>query len=333
MAKGIPTKKSEIGPLKVKRLENVPIVSIGAFRMVAEKEDRKTGEKYETDQVNLSIDFDSGFIQRKEHPDGEPVLDDNGNEKPHLINVGYMTLSGHFKSNFVPLLRAAGYDGPEFIDDEGSLTQEAQESIEVEFGTNGLGHNYTGKDWDDLPYYVLPKMGGKHQKRDVEVPVTSFKIKGYELIGRRVDMALEIKNGYNKPTAFIEPRDPAPLGKTAPAPARGMPAAPEEPEDPFEEEETPPWRPPEVVVPTREEHGKAAVYIWKIMEDANIAPERRVSVARHIVSDPSIKSIAEIPDEHARTIRDMYKADASILVRAHSDVFKDDGPDDDDEEF
>lgn len=331
MAKGIPTKKAEIGPLKVKRLENVPIVSIGAFRMIAEKKDTKTGEEYEVDQVNLSIDIDSGFIQRKDQPDGEPVLDDNGNEKIHYINVGYMTLSGHQKSNFVPFVRAAGFDGPQFIDDEGALTPEAAENIEVEFGTNGLGHDYAGKDWEDLPYYVLPKMGGKQQKRDVEVPITSFKIMGYELIGRRIDMALEVKNGYNKPTAFIEPRDPEPLGSTPkPAAAKGIPASNQEPEDPFEDD-TPPFKPSEVVVPDKDTHGKAAVYVWSIMETAQIPPERRVSVARHMMGDPAIKSIAEIPAEHARTIRDTYKEDPSCLVTAYNDIFKE--AEEDDEEF
>src|SRR5690606_21595450 len=48
--------------------------------------------------------------------------------------------------------------------------------------------------------------GGEHDKRDVQVPVTSLKLGGYELLGRCVDMSITIdKNGYNRAEAFFPP--------------------------------------------------------------------------------------------------------------------------------
>lgn len=332
MAKGIPSSKGPgTAPLKVKRLENVPIARIGAFRALSERKDDDTGETYEVEQVKLSIDFDSGHIQRNEQ--GEPVLDKSGNEQIHYINEGFTTLSGDKRAKLVEILKAIGFDTPDFIEQEGKnvggLRDDIAGTIQLEFGTNGLGHDYSGSEYEDLPMYTLRSKGGKHDKRDVEVPVKSFKVAGYEVIGRPIDLALTEKGGWNRISAFVEPRDLPPLGATAPKPAaRGIPVSNEEPEDPFAKEEGDiPFKASDAPVLPTSKHGK---YIWDIMEVANIPPERMLPVARYMTGNPRMGNIADISVEEARQIRDVYKPDPSILVSAYNEVFKEQAGDFDD---
>lgn len=332
MATGIPrsSSKSDIAPLSVKRLANVPIIAIAAFRALQEKEDRRTQEKYEVEQVKLSIDFDSGHIMRNE--DGDPVLDQNDNEQPFYINEGFVTLSGNEKSKLVQILKAIGFDGPEFIvqegRDAGALTQAAAESLTVEFGVNGLGGDYSGMDWDDLPLYTLERDGGKHRKRDVEVPILSLKIMGYEVIGRRCDLALTIKNGYNRVTAFLPPVEEQPLTKGKPKPAKGLPK--QETLD-----DVKPWKEDEPVstISAPEPETKHGRYVVKHLL-ANKVPISMMSAVVWAITGSSREDflrIEDVPLEVGRTFKEMLEADDAIIQEALEHVQAGTAPDPDDQ--
>lgn len=314
MPTGIPKGKgSDIAPLPHTRLDNVPLIAMGAFQVTSKKTDRKTGREYEKDEIKLSLDFDSGEIMRDTN--GEPVLDDEGNERPHLINVGFTTLSGHAKANFVGILKALGFNGDRFIvksgNDAGGLTQQAMESVEVQFGTNGLGDDYSRSGWEELPFYIV---GGDQAKRDVEVPILSFKILGFEVLGRRCDMTLKIDDkGYNKPELFMPPRDAEPLGGTPKAkPVQGISKPKQVDEDtPFD-----PAPKPEDRAGYPEPTTKAAIFVDKKMDEANIPHAMRHRVAVLVSGMDDFPSIAEITSAAAKNIRDMLKAHPDSLKEA-----------------
>jgi hypothetical protein len=345
MARGIPQSRSKnaVVPLPLNRLEDVPIARIGAFRTIETKKDRQTDEEYESDQVKLSIDFDSGYIQR--NADGDPVLDQHGNEQIHYINQGFVTLSGHARANLMEILKAAGFDSDDFIDDEGGLSEEASKEIEVEFGTNGLGDDYSGKEWDDLPYYTPPSRGGNRNvsKRDVEVPVLSFKIMGYELIGRKVDLALETKDGWNRVKAYIAPRTPEPLSQDTKAKrAKGMPksGAREPVEDPLISEQekasrsptAPPFEEPNPGEP--EPTTKRAIWVTKTLQEFGVPGKYRLEVVRAMAGNPDIESIHGIAGDDAKRFKAMVEADATNVREAY-EMVKDkvDGDNDNDDDF
>jgi hypothetical protein len=316
MAKGIPRSgQSDIAPLAVRRLEDVPLVAIGAFKVTSRKKNERTGKEYDKDEIKLSLDFDSGHIQKDSK--GSPILNDDDSTRPHMINVGFVTLSGHGKSNLVGILKALGFEDSRFIvkggKNDGNMTDEAMASVEAIFGTNGLGDDYSGQEWDDLPFYVV---GGGQSKRDVEVPVLSLKILGFEVIGRRCDMQLKIDDqGYNKPESFLLPRDPAPL-TASPKPVRGISKPTQEDDDtPFDADPPPP-----LSVPYPTPTTKAALYVHKKMEESSIPIPFRVRVAELVSGIAGFSSIAEIPLDVAKNIQDMLKVHPASLTEAHAQI-------------
>ncbi len=342
MARGIPRSggTSDVAPLTVKRLKGVPLERLTAFRMEREREDRKTGEKYDVVQVVLGFAFNSGHVQRS--ADGEPVLDDQGNTQAHMIHDGFVTLSGHAKANLPTILRALGFDDDRFMDrEEGGLTSDAAESIEVEFGKNGLGHDYRGKDWDDLPFYVV---GGKERKGEVEVPITSFKMLGYELVGRRCDMVLTIdKNGYNRIDSYIPMEDPDPLTDTPPKPkAKGLPGEQRDPEPFLDDKGIAEQQANRALAPMLqpnegepEPETKRAAWTTKRLQEANIPASARIQVLRALTGDDSIDSIHGITVEQAKAVKEMFDADPANLVQAYEHVMDSTEPPvaDDDDDF
>lgn len=329
MARGLPkSSKSDIAPIPAKRVKNVPLVAIGAFKVIAEREDKRTKEKYELEQVNLSLDFDSGYPIRDE--EGELVLDEEGRAKPHLLNDGYVTLSGDKRANLIKILKALGFDDERFIDEEGNLTDEAAESLEVEFGVNGLGDDYAGADWDDLPLYTLPSRGGKDRKRDVEVPVLSMTILGYELLGRVCDATLTIKNGYNRVESYLQSEDfvdlDTPLtpvqsmslggpAKDAPAPPkakakRGLPAEKRTRKGVPQDETEVAAQFGDSVDPHNEPTPfdaapvtKRSIYITRAMQSAGIPGKDRIALLQFILENEDVTSIADISLDDAKHFR------------------------------
>jgi hypothetical protein len=341
MPKGMPSTTSANAPqpLRLDRLENAPLVSVGAFRMRRtrkrkDKQGNETGEEYEVDNVVLSLDFDSGHTQH--NADGEAILDDDGNEKPHLINLGYVTLTGNSRGNLIDIVKALGFKGPDFIEEEGGNAGGLRDDLDIimEFGTNGLGHDYTGKEYEDLPEYDFNDKEGP-RKRKIEVPVVSWTINGYQVIGRRLDMALEVKNGYDKPTAFLAPRDPEPLrpadwaaaqqvlpyGKPVAAPAQATASGEPEPPKPKHKDD---------------KLAKARRWVWDTMDELLVPVEYRTPIMRAFAAEPSIKNIASLDAESCRNLRDAYKEDPSIIKQLYELVSGEAEPeaeDDDPDEF
>lgn len=341
MAKGIPSSSAstDVAPLTVRRLKDAPLVKIGAFKVMQQKKNDKTGEEYEVEQVNLSLDFDSGHIMRDEA--GDPVLTEDGQEQPHYINEGFVTLSGNNRAKLVSILKALGLDSEPFIDPDGNnaggLSQEAAESLEATFGTNGLGGDYSGKEWDDLPFYVLPSKGGKQKKREVEVPVTSLKILGREIIGRHLDMAITVKNGWNRVESYLISEEPASLDEAQPA--RSMPTPKEHPTNkPLNEMEDTPLDPePAAPVPDPEVKNKGQRYVLKVLKEGDVPPPFYVRVAQLMSGYDDFLALKDMSIDAARNFRDMYQADAGNVAAALTQAMEGDVPfdadDDEDEDF
>lgn len=330
IAKGIPRNtKSDIAPLTARRLKNVPLVGIGAFIATNTRKNEKTGEEDERTQIKLSLDWDSGYPIRD--TDGELVTDEEGHGRPHLINDGFVTFSGDKRSNFVKILRAMGF-GDDYFDDDGNLSDDMAETVEAVFGTNGLGDDYSGAEWDDLPEYILPSKGGKEAKRDVEVPVLSLKINGYELLGRCVDMALTIKDGFTKAESYLLPEDfvdldtpvtpvvSMSLGEPSQAtkqraaaakrqPTKGTPKTRKGvPQDETEtaavfgdsvdpENEPTPFDP----APT----SKRSIYVTRALQTAGIPGKDRIAFLAWLLEDEDVTSIANISLGAAQQFRAM----------------------------
>ncbi len=289
--------------------------------MMVQKEDSRTKEKYEAEQVNLSIDWNTGHIQR--NAEGEPVLDDDGNTQIHYINDGFVTFSGDKRANLVKILKAIGFDTPEFIEQDGNNEGGLRDDLDVElqFGENGLGHDYEGADYDELPFYVLPSKGGQERKRDVEVPVLSFKINGQEVIGRAAELIITEKNGWNRIESYIPLEDE---DQEANSMAQTVPATPKPTKRAASIEE----REPDAT-------DKGAKYVQRILEETMVPREDWTPVIRYVLSKPELKNTASIEVDDARTIRDMFKEDPSILKSAYDALQIDTQPAEDDfeEEF
>jgi len=325
MPKGLPSTRSKEGPqpLGINRLEDVPLTKVGIFRATRQREDRKTKEKYEVDVVLLSLDFDSGHMQHDGH--GQVIVDDDSGEpKPHYINVGYVTLTGSAKGNLPDILKALGFSGPDFIEQDGDNAGGLRDDLDIQmtFGINELGHDYSDSEYDDLPLYDWNDRDGP-RKRQVEVPVLSWTINGYPVIGRKCDMALEVKNGYDKPTAFLAPRNPEPL--------RTIEEEADEAFSPATQKAAPKAKGPDEPEPT----GKGQKYVWDLMEDLNVPVENRTPIMRKFTADPSIKNIASMNIEYCRNLRDAEKQDPSLIKTLNDQVMNGDGDDfdDDAEEF
>lgn len=321
MPSGFPSSRSTDGPqpLKDARLEDVPLVDVSAFRARQTRKDEKTGEEYEIMSVKLSFDFDSGQMQH--NADGEVIVDDNGNPKPHLIYIGYCTLSGDRRGTLKDILKALGFNGPDFIEQDGRNAGGLRDDIDMqmEFGTNGLGHDYAGKDYDDLPEYNYRDKDGP-KKRDVEVPVVSWTINGYQVLGRRVDMALEIdSNGYNKPGAFLPPRNPEPLKTVEELAEEALPTAKAKPRAPVARTEA------NEPVPTK----KGPKWVWDTLEELLVPVEYRTPVMRAFAAEPSIKNIASLDVDTCRQFRDALKETPSLAKALYEQVSGASGPEDD----
>lgn len=322
MARGIPRTKNvdAVAPIKDRRLTNVPLARIGAFRSVNERKNDKTGEVKDVVQIKLSLDWDTG--RRQVNEDGDLILDEAGDPRIHYINDGFVTLSGDKRGNLIKVLKALGFEDERFISEEGGLTDDAAESLEVVFGTNGLGGDYAGADWDDLPIYVLKRDGGKDAKRDVEVPVKSLKLLGYEIIGRTVDMQLTIDDGWNRVEAYLLPADfqgldaaPAPKAKPAKtkpgvprsSPRKGMDQVEGEvnslmgggTEDPFNDDT------PFDGAPTT----KRAIYVTRALKSGGVPGTARIPFVAHLLEDADFTSIASINGEDATTFRALVEVD------------------------
>ncbi|MFW6031586.1 MAG: hypothetical protein ACOC9T_03255, partial [Myxococcota bacterium] len=333
MPRGIPSSKgfSDIVALDVPRLTNVPLVKAAAFRANQKRKDDRTGREYEVEQIKLSLDFDSGHIMRDS--DGNPVLDEDGNEQPHYIHEGYTTLSGNPRAKFVAIVKALGFTSKEFIEQQGrgkgGLTAEAAESLEVQFGTNALGEDYSGQSWEDLPLYIP---GGDLRKRQVEVPILSMKILGYEVLGRWCDMALTTDDkGFNRVDTYMVSEKPAPLTKDAP-PATSIPKqtshatskplgdetegedTPLDPEPERPARTAPPWEGKDPSEMTPEEKGRA--YVLNRLQEANVPPPFHAAVARLVSGFDDFDRIEDMPTAACRNFRDMHKADEDgTLIR------------------
>lgn len=327
MATGIPQSSSpnEVAPITAKRLTKVPLVRMGAFRQVSTKKDQKTKKEYTVEQVKLSLDWDSGYVLQND--EGEPILDDEGKTQPHYINDGFVTLSGHQKANLVPILRALGFDGPRFIIQDGAkkggLTEEASNSIEVEFGTNGLGQSYKGCGWEELPFYVNRSEGGELDKRDVEVPVLSFKILGFEMLGRHLDMGLKIDNGWNRPDGYLASEDAVNLGEKPRTVRKSTPAKGMAPSDTTEDPLSPPFdtdEAPPAPAEDESDEGKARNYVRKQLLKAKVPIPFHAAVAKAVSGGDGFNTIDEMPLADARNFRDMVKAEPNVITEAHAFV-------------
>lgn len=329
MPRGIPTSTSEDRPvpIKARRLKNIPLVKVGIFRSESEREDKKTGEKRLITQVKLSLDWDTGYTQHNSK--GEELLDDYGDPRPHYINDGFVTVSGDKRSNLVKILKALlpeKYEEGVLFDDEGNLSEDAAESVEFVFGENELGDDYATADFDELPMYD-PK--GKHRKREVEVPVLSWKVLGVELIGRRIDATVEIKNDYNRIEQYLEP-EAGPVADEAPARAKGMAGAKPKPRKGKSREEAeldatlaggPPDDPYHDATPWEPEPTtKQAVYVTKKLQEAGVPGILRVAVVQAVTGNPEITTIAGISVADANTIKDLVRGNPTILADARRDV-------------
>ncbi len=334
MARGIPSSTSEDRPvaIKARRLKNIPLARVGIFQSEQEKKDDKTGEIRRYTQIKLSLDWDTGHKQL--NAKGEEILDDYGDPKPHYINEGFVTLSGDKRANLIEILKALmpeEHEDGTLLDEDGNLSEEAGESAEMVFGENGLGDDYAGAEFDELPFYDRK---GNHRKREVEVPVLSWKILGQELIGRRIDATIAIKNEYNRIEQHI-PAEAGPLGdggepraKPSKAKTGGMSKSKtrkgksrEEaevdatlaggpPDDP--ENDATPWEP--------EPTTKQAVYVTKKLKEAGVPPILRVAVAQAVAGNPEIDSIAGISVADANAFKEMVKADPDIIAKAVADI-------------
>lgn len=266
----------DIAPLNVKKIKAASLDRISAYTQLRTRTNDKTGETREVLTPMLSLDWNSGHYQKD--VDGNPIVDQDGNERIHYINDGFVNFSGHNKANFVKIIKALGLD--RFLDAEGNIRDDIARDIEVEFGTNKLGEKCSGYGWQDLPTWTEPAKGGTQRKRDVEVPISSFKIGGVELIGRKVELRLTIKGNYNKIETYLEiEEEDEPASPTA---TRGVPKAEEF--DPFatgdkEVQHT------ELPMPAGKDPKSVGTrYVNKIMKEAGVGPSHLVPVLLQVAS-------------------------------------------------
>lgn len=184
---------SDVAPLPVRVYKNIGLERLFAFQQVS----KYTGKQ----QVMLSWYWPSGHPMS--NTDGEVITDDNGNQKMHYFNDGFIKLSFDQRSNMYPILRAMGFRGEGFMDEEGNYL--ADLDIDIEFGKNAKGEDFAGRELDELPIYN----GGS--KKDCEVEVTKFTINGVSVLGRRVNLDIDVKDGWNRIAQYMPADDPMPL--------------------------------------------------------------------------------------------------------------------------
>ena len=135
---------------------------------------------------------------------------------------------------------------------------------------------------------------------------------------------MEVKNGYDKATAYLVPRDPEPLRTPEEEAEAAIPAA----------------RPKAAAGPTGpdepEPTGKGQKYVWRTLDDLQVPVEYRTAILRKFTADPSIKNIASLDINYCRMFKDAFKEDPTIVKQLYEAVTQgdsDDDFDDDDEEF
>ena len=150
-ASGIPQSSgggSDIAPLRKRRITRARLDKVFAFQSEDERDvmryDKatkqmvKTGETEMRTSIKLCLYWDSHEVQR--NFDGEVIYDeDTGEPRPHYVVDGFVTVSGHYKSNLAgKILPAIGFEGPEFFitegKDKGSMTKDFAASMEAVFG-------------------------------------------------------------------------------------------------------------------------------------------------------------------------------------------------------
>lgn len=168
--------RPDIEPLEAGQYPDCQLAQIKAFRQ--RNKDEQTGEEFM--RTKLALYWDTGYTL----PDSD---------EPYYVIDGFVTFSFHERSNFGKMLAALGLIKP-------------GEPVEFEYE---LGDDYAGRTFADLPIYE----GGP--KKDIEVPVTTLKIDGTEIIGMHADLVIGVKDsGYNKVELVMRsgPKAPSRLG-------------------------------------------------------------------------------------------------------------------------
>lgn len=201
-------------PLTVRRIKRATLDKVMAFTTVDDVKDEKGRVTGTQTSAKLALYWNSGFIQR--NADGDPIYDEDGEEQTHYIVDGFVRVSQHPKSNLVKnILPALGFEGEEFFIIEGKREGYLRDGLfDFEFGENALGDDYADiTNLLDLPMY---ERNGKHRKGEVECEVLSFKIGEHELIGRAVELELEVKDGWNRIKNYMLPEDFTTLDEETP---------------------------------------------------------------------------------------------------------------------
>lgn len=197
---------NDVAPISARRIKRATLDRIKAFiteQDVKDSDGKVTGTRM---SPKLALYWNSGHIQR--NSEGDPVYDQDGNEQTHYIIDGFVTITQHYKGNLPgAILPALGFEGPDYYDDEGNLLNEGDyPPFDMEFGENALGEDYSGiTDLLDLPLY--DRNNKQRRKGQVECEVTSLKVHGYELLGRSVELELEVKDGWNRIRNYMQPED------------------------------------------------------------------------------------------------------------------------------
>lgn len=304
-ASGVPQSSgggSDIAPLRKRRITRARLDKVFAFQSEDERKVKKfnkqtrqmeeTSETRMVTSVKLCLYWNSHEVQRDF--DGEVIYDEeSGESRPHYVVDGFVTVSGHYKSNLAgKILPAIGFEGPEFFitdgKDKGSMTKDFAASMEAVFGENALGET-TDDGWAGLPFY---ERGGEHRKGEIEVAVTSLKMAGYELIGREVDLQIGVdeKSGFNRIEAYMIPEDFAgldnePIGRqNQPVPA--IPAG-----NPKAKDELP----------------KHVAYARDVLNFSDVPPIWHAPVLRHLLTDDSIQVLEDLSVDAAKTLKALVK--------------------------
>lgn len=319
--RGAPPQRGGNGTVAIDapRINDAELVKVGVFRQMRHSYDPKTNRRIEGQEYEatmLSLYFDSGHIQRDAN--GEPVLDADGNEQPHLINDGFVAITKGLKGKLANILKALGFRDPRFYDDKGMLN-EAYESMVFDFGWVN-NEDYSDADWDELPLYP-----GSGPRANFEVPVVNWTILGYPVIGRKCDISLVVDDsGYNKVENYMVSANFAGLDAAAKSTKRGAPASSpvpttnrnktardkiavevgeQIPGDPDEDPYTDPT--PFDDNPST----KRALYVDKAMKASGIKAGDRIKLLAHMLEDETVDSIANISIDNAVTFKAMIEID------------------------
>lgn len=305
---------SDVVAITARRIKHAPLVRVKAFVTEKERKD-KAGNVIGTYlSPQLSLHFDTGHIQR--NAAGEPVLDDDGNERPHRVIDGYVTISTHPKSNLVSaVLPAFGFEGPQYIDEQGYLRDEDGHSpFQFAFGQNALGEDYSDiTSLLDLPLY--DRSNRERRKGQVECEVTSFKVHGIELIGRAVELELMIDDkGYNKIRNYMQVEDFAGLDS-----------------DP-----TPPPAPAKAKAPAKaaasDELTKARAFVRRTLDDSGVSSDHWPAVLGVMLGTNSYLPVDQVDLEEARAFSAMTNKGKDLvpIQQAYDSISEGEFPPEDD---